>query len=114
MSRPACNREGRILPEFARALPGLFQGLNFLGCLLVLAQRPILHEFFPVFDSPLDGEVQSTFWQITNDDLQCPNVDLGFVFCIHRVKVGWRMLTLEHLDDDAKKLADGWHKRKGA
>lgn len=66
-----------------------------------------------MFDSPLDGEVQSTFWQVAYDDFKCPNIDLGFVFCIHGVKVWWCMLLPEHLDDDAKELADGWHKRKG-
>jgi len=32
--------------------------------------------------------IQGALWQMTNDDFQCSNVDLRFVFCIHGVKGG--------------------------
>lgn len=62
-----------------------------------------------MFNGPFDGQAQSTFRQMTDDDFQCSNIDLRFVFRVHGVKMRWRMFSPEHLDDDAEKLADGWH-----
>jgi len=47
-------------------------------------------------------------------DLERANVDQRFKFAIQRVKVRRRMLTPEHLNDDAKKLANGRHRWSGA
>ena len=62
-----------------------------------------------MFDGPFDGEVQGTFWQMPDNDFECPDIDLGFVFPIHRMEMGRCMFTPEHLNDDTEKLADGRH-----
>jgi hypothetical protein len=44
---------------------------------------------------------------VTDDDIQCPDVDLRFMFTVERMKMGRGMFPPEHLDDDSEKLADG-------
>lgn len=48
------------------------------------------------------------------NDLERTNVDQRFKLAIQRMKVRRRMLTPEHLDDDAKELADRRQGRSGA
>lgn len=64
-----------------------------------------------MFDGPFNGEAQGPFGQMANDDFQCSNVDLRFMFGIHGVEVRWSMFSPEHLNNDTEELADGGHGR---
>ncbi len=64
-----------------------------------------------MLDSPLHREVQGSPGQVADDDFQCPDVDLCFVFPIQRMEVRRCMLAPEHLDNDTEELAYGGHER---
>ena len=66
-----------------------------------------------MLDGPFYSEVQGTLGQVADDDFQCSDVDLYFVFPIKRVKVRRRVFSPEHLDNDTEELAYGWHERTG-
>lgn len=41
-----------------------------------------------MFDGPFNGEVQGALGQVTNDDFQGANINLGFVLAIQGMKMG--------------------------
>lgn len=62
-----------------------------------------------MFNGPFYRQAERPPGQAAADHFEGSDVDQGFVFCIHRMKMGRRVFAPEHLNHDAEKLTDRRH-----
>jgi len=71
---------------------------------------PIIHEFVLMRGGPLEDKILRPLRQPAIEDMNRVNCDQGFVLTILGVKMGWRVVAVEHANNDAVELRFSGHR----